>query len=165
MIVKCQHCGTKLKVGETLVPNQHIMCPCCNKKFAFNPPLRIRMPSTIHEGPKAPRRRRFAPILLRCLYIIGTIFCIFLLLMGWSACFSTYRLILSVALNPSVGAPAPWFLVFALLVATLCPMLLWIVLRLVYEVFIALFDIESNTRTCASLMRRLVSEQDDGTSD
>ena len=160
MIVKCPHCGTKLKLEgeETLVPNQHILCPCCNKKFAFNPPSRIRMPSTIHEEPKAPRRRRFAPILLRFLYIIGTIFCILLLLMGWSACFST-------ELSLSVAAHAPWFLVFALLVATLGPMLLWTVLRLIYEVFIALFDIESNTRTYASLMRRLVSEQDAGTSD
>ena len=148
MIVKCPYCGTKLKLeGEEIpVSGQHILCPCCNKKFVIDSPARVRVLMPASDESMA-KKHTIAPVLLKWLYIIGTVFCVLFLLAGW--CNS----ILHFSRCPSVGE-----LLF-LVVFTMIPILLWIFLCIVCDVFIAIFDIESSTRTCASLMRRLVSEQ------
>ena len=35
MRIYCQHCGLALEVLDDVANGQHILCPCCNKKFSY----------------------------------------------------------------------------------------------------------------------------------
>lgn len=54
MKIKCGNCGKDILVPDDLVVGQHVRCPYCNEKTAFDKPSRVELP----EGFEVKRKAR-----------------------------------------------------------------------------------------------------------
>jgi len=47
MTIKCGNCGKDIIVPDDLVVGQHVRCPYCNEKMAFDKPSRVVLPTAV----------------------------------------------------------------------------------------------------------------------
>lgn len=63
MKIKCGNCGKDILVPDDLVVGQHVRCPYCNEKSAFDKPSRVELPTEIRPilNPVRPSVQREVP--------------------------------------------------------------------------------------------------------